>query len=559
MERVGLDLLIIGAGPVGLTAALEAKRHGLTVRIVDQKPARSTIGSRAMVVHSRVMELLEPNGSVVKKIREANSPVRQMKIHFDSDRNIMSQNWETVNWGDTKFPGMASLPQYDTERILEEEIVTTGGTIEYGVSIDHLSQNQHGVSTTLKHVADGKLETVTSTFVLAADGGRSQTREMIGVNMHRSRSKIYFIVADLSFQGANPIGSAKEMHIFPEGAGGFAFFFPLPKHNSFRVMFQTPKGMTNKSDVALDKHFFESTLLEYLGKEFEVKLVGWQSIFEITHGISETYRQGRVFLAGDAAHVHSPVRGQGMNYGMQDACNLIWKLAWVKRATDRAGTAAIADSSTDLILQSYHEERHTTGNELVQNVGMVTWIITTRNPFVQMIRNTLMRWVFSAPDGDNVRRMGQLELKYSHTPSRILVRHSNHHASFFSRVWGWIFGSNKKKNYICQPGERLPNLKLSTGLKLHELVDRRRHTVLLLNLDAPQRSPGKDTMNMVGSVTPADTFQQVSEPPISGAALTTPQVVLVRPDLYVAAVGATMDELLWRLRETWDETMVTTM
>lgn len=569
-----IDLLIVGAGPVGLTAALQAKRTGLTVRIIEQKPERAAHDSRAMVVHPRVLELLETAGSVVSNIQAKATNVEQINVHFgtaavaaatasggDQKEDVLTQHWDKVPWGDTLYHGIAFLPQYETEHILEEELNLAGGKVEYGWAIENLSQDNDKdvVTTTLVQQQGGgeNTTTITSKFVLGADGGRSKTRDLIGITMHRSHSKVYFIVADIGLLGGDdiPLGNdTKQIHVFPEGAGGTAAFFPLPEVNKYRVMLQTPEGMTNKSEVTLDKAFFEDILLERLGLKFEVELSGWQTIFEVTHGISGSYRAGRVFLAGDAAHIHSPVGGQGMNYGMQDACNLVWKLAWAKRVQQRFPEAA--KESVERILQSYHEERFSTGKDLVKVVEWATWMITTRNPVLQKLRNFAFRLFFAHTAGDNIRKLGQLDLKYYAASSRLVVPDT-------TSSWWYVLGVSSKP-FLCLAGERLPNVLLDNDSKLHQLVDRKRHTWVFLNLpvdkSANHDEPGK---NGDGSTTVHATLapfaKQTSVPILSEVAVTAPQVLLVRPDLFVAGVAATQEELLRRLDAVWDDPMVATM
>merc|ERR1712227_437711 len=197
-------------------------------------------------------------------------------------------------------------------------------------------------------------------------GGRSKTRELAGIEMNRHVSDAHFVVADIALKGNPPLrsrGDGKCIHVFPSGQG-MNVFLPIAGKNSYRFFAQAPKGITSKDQVTLDVTFLEKFLKERTGLDFSVELLGsWNTIFKVTHGISDSHVRGNVILVGDASHVHSPVGGQGMNLGMQDAMNLLWKLAWAKRVEEEGG----------------------------DKVEIGTRILTTRNPIVQAIRNFAMK------------------------------------------------------------------------------------------------------------------------------------------------------------------------
>jgi len=179
------------------------------------------------------------------------------------------------------------------------------------------------------------METFQAKYVLGCDGGRSKTRSCIGIEMDRKYSGTYFIIGDCTFEEPLPTGSEKQIDLFstPMGLG---ILFPLPGKNKVRIFFQAPPGVKSRHDLKLDRAFYEKLLKERTGMDFVVKeLNDWQSVFEISHGTSSGYRVGRVFLSGDAAHVHSPVGGQGMCFGIMDANAFASKLAWAKRCAAR--------------------------------------------------------------------------------------------------------------------------------------------------------------------------------------------------------------------------------
>lgn len=518
---------------------------GLSVRIVDRKTKRSVHDSRAVVVHPRVMELLESiqNGAVTTEIAKTAFHLKGVFFYLkkwfgnnDGDSDHLKLNMNDVVWGDTDYPNLYFLPQFETERILEEAFNTDGGKVEYGVSLDNLIQTDNLVTTTLRNVIDETTETVASKWVLGADGGRSKTRDLIGIKMNRLQSDLFFIIADIVFKGEPPLAShdpGKGGHVFPSKHGLVALF-PLPGENSYRLAGQTPMGITSKDQVTLDEDFFERFLLERTGKKFEVELGPWQTIFEITHGSSDSYRKGNVMLAGDASHVHSPIGGQGMNLGIQDAKNLLWKLAWAKRVMKDASNEeekAEATATVETILGSYHSERHALGQDLIKSVENATKLLSSRNWFVQFIRDMLIRFLLPSDHAKNdFRKAGQLELAYTPESSPIIIK------------------KKTSKTYICIPGQRLPNIRLDDGSHLHSHIDRIRHTWVFLNKAGSESLP--NSYSKVANVIPATFDAQVSVPLILEKTYGAQQVLLVRPDQFVAGVGETQEELLDELKKS---------
>jgi hypothetical protein len=219
-----------------------------------------------------------------------------------------------------------------------------------------------------------------------------------------------------------------------------------------------------------------------------------------------------------------------MNLGIQDANNILWKLAWAKRIMDNASSEeekAAAAASVDIILGSYHTERHALGQNLVQSVQKATGVLATKNPFMRFLRNMVI-WIIASRDGtqNNFRKAGQLELAYPAESSAIIIE-----------------SVKASKNIICSPGQRLPNIRLSDGTHLHSHIDRVNHTWVFLN-DASGASVSDGQVSYQKIVHVTASAKQVSVPIISKQALTAQQVILVRPDLFVAGIGETRQELL---------------
>jgi 2-polyprenyl-6-methoxyphenol hydroxylase-like FAD-dependent oxidoreductase len=486
------------------------------------------------------MELLNSvqNGAVTKKIEETAFHLEGISVYLPKccDDSPVELNLNDAIWGDTDYPCLHILPQYETERILEGAFNNAGGNVEYGVSLEDLSQSDNLVTTTLRNITEETTETVTSKFVIGADGGRSKTRDLIRIKIDRHLSDAYFVVADVVFKNepAELQGKEKRAHMFPSKKG-VAVLLPLPGKYACRLLAQAPLGITSKDDLNLDEKFFEQLLLERTGIEFEVGLGPWQTIFQMTHGSSESFRVRNVMLAGDASHVHSPVGGQGMNLGMQDAMNLLWKLAWVKRISEGytpneegQETEEEVASTIETILSSYNLERQSLVKELVESVEFATKMIATKNPLLQSIRNMALRFVLSSNIWKNTfRKVGQLEMKFSPKSSPIIMENQM-----------------KKGTFICVPGQRLPNIRLDDDSHLHSHIDRARYTWLFLNTNAMKSSGSWKIVQAI----PAPIDRQLSIPSIPEKTLASQQVLLVRPDQFVAAVGDSQVDIMKELK-----------
>merc|ERR1712176_1025445 len=407
------------------------------------------------------------------------------------------------------------------------------------------------MGTTLRKTSTDTTETLVSRWVLGADGGRSKTRDLIGSKLTRHQSDLFFVVADIVLKGENiPLSShapGKGGHVFPQGP---CAFLPLPGENTYRLFGRAPAGVKSADEVTMDEKFFRDFILEHTGMNIDVELGKWQTIFEITHGQTDSYRNGNVMLAGDASHVHSPVGGQGMNLGMQDSNNLLWKLAWSKRILEAVAndgeeekSSSSSEAVVDTILDTYQSERHSLGKDIVRSVEFGTNIIAMDNVIVNFFKNFMARMVLPSETAkQNFRKMGQLDLAYPPSSSSIIIE---------NRSWS--------SNYICSPGQRLPNIRLEDDSHLLSHIDRVQHTWVFLNETDQQggAAPPPSALAMLSIMrgakvvhVVASSFEdQVSMPAISKTAYEAQQVLLIRPDQFVAAVGTSIEPLVDELKQ----------
>lgn len=361
-----VDVLVVGAGPTGLTAALEARKLGMSVRIIDRQPAR-VHQSKALVVHARTMEMFESLG-IAARARERGAVFRALNLHGSAGA-AGRIDLETLDWGDTDFPFWLTVPQYETEQVLEEALVAAGTSIEWGTAFRGLDQEADAVIAQVQ-AQDDPFE-VRARWVVGADGGRSSVRDAIGGHMARHDAKAVFMLAD-AFTTCDLPEDEGHLFIHPNG---FLVIVPMPEPRQWRIIAHLPRE--DPADPApIDADFLDALIADRAPVEFGAHDVGWTSRFALTHGVSDLTRNGRVFLVGDAAHVHSPAGGQGLNTGVQDSHALIWRIA-------------VADSldgpARETLLDSFAIERHQVAAAMVGNVRRATAVLTGRSTLARRV------------------------------------------------------------------------------------------------------------------------------------------------------------------------------
>jgi 2-polyprenyl-6-methoxyphenol hydroxylase-like FAD-dependent oxidoreductase len=356
-------IIVVGAGPVGLTAAGELARRGVPVRIIDQREA-PTDQSRAIVVHSRSLEMFERIG-VVDEIIAAGVRTDAMEMHADGKLIIRIE----LSLVDSHYPYSVTLAQTETERILTGALSGHGVSVERGVTLTALEQDAEGVRVTLRH-PDGHDEVATCPWLVGADGAHSDVRHQVGSALAGSFKGERFLMGDV--HAAHSLDPHTMLTFFSPHDGPL-LAFPM-KGDRMRLIAQIPVT----AEAPATQEWLQQVIDERSDSKITIHDALWLTKFDVRHAQVPQYRVGRVFLAGDAAHVHSPAGGQGMNTGMQDAFNLGWKLARVSRSGSAGGS---------VLLDSYHAERHPVGAKVIEFTTALTRAATVTNPIVQKLRN----------------------------------------------------------------------------------------------------------------------------------------------------------------------------
>lgn len=385
--------LIAGAGPVGLTMAIELARFQVPVRIVDKSSGR-TDKSKALAVWSRTLELLDRSGCTQKLI-DAGRKTRAVNIM--SGRKIIAR----VAFDDLEspFPFVLMVPQSETERVLEEELETFGVKVERNVELIDFTDFGSEVACNLLH-PDGRNEATTADWLIGCDGAHSLIRHRLAMPFEGNIVPGTFVLADVHVSGLDL--PEDEFPIFWH-RNGMVAFFPIDK-TRYRVIADT--GIGQQHDPTLEDM---QTIVDQRGPSgILLSDCVWIAPFTINERKVKDFRAGRVFLVGDAAHIHSPAGGQGMNTGIQDAINLAWKVAMV--VNNRA--------NADLLLSSYSIERSANAVQVLKDSGRMLRMATVSSVATQTIRDFLVHHLFglSFVRHKAADRLAELTVEYVESP-----------------------------------------------------------------------------------------------------------------------------------------------
>lgn len=357
------NVIVIGAGPTGLAAACGLRGAGVAVRVLDGA-AGPAVTSRALGLQPRGVEVLHRLGAL------ADLPERAMPI----DKVVMTVNGrELVRlWVGAAMrrlgvqPGLI-ISQAEIERAMRDRLAELGGKVEWGRRVAGLAVRRDRVSVRLED--GGELD---AGWVIGADGAHSIVRKALDVGFPGVPLVERFLLADVHADLNRPRDAACTWIT----GDNLLAAFPLPGDGLWRLMAPAPAGFGDKPT--------HDAIVEFLGTRLKAEVVGsirtaeWTSSFRIQRRLADTYRRGRVLLAGDAAHIHSPLGGQGMNTGIGDAENLAWKLALV-----------IGGRAADGLLDTYETERRPIAKEVLDSTTGLTRLVVSDNPLAQFVRDRI--------------------------------------------------------------------------------------------------------------------------------------------------------------------------
>lgn len=534
-----LSVLVVGAGPVGLSTAAELRRHGVECRIIDElaQPRRY---AKAVGVQPRTLEVWQSLG-VLRQALDAAIPLRGQLLYVNGTR---THELPLVVPPDIPY-GFVALPQYETERLLTDHLALRGTQVERRVRLSSFTQDPDGVTAEL--AGPSGTETVRCRFLVGCDGAHSVVRKGLGLRFDGDAFPEEYMLGDVEVDWSLPEGFViRSTHQVNGHTDDLLMCVPLPGAKRYRMSMMVPPHLSSTpasppagppGSVAV-QHGMEAdrapqladlqAVLDRLAPEpTTASALRWSSVFRISHRLVDRYGEGRVFVAGDAAHIHPPTGAQGMNTGIQDAHNLAWKLALV-----------LTGDAPASLLTSYDAERHPVGEEVVGR--------TVRHA---------REGIDADPDDPSlvVRREAQLLVNYRGGP---IVAES------IPDVRG------------PQPGDRAPDCRglvrevVGFPLRLFDLLPGLGHTLLLYADDAADAADFDDISHRVRARAPGllDTYAVLAPgagaeglllPALRDAAgefrtaygAQGPSAYLVRPDGYLGyrATPATAAGLLRHL------------
>ncbi|MEV7673907.1 FAD-dependent monooxygenase [Streptomyces sp. NPDC088752] len=361
-HRTTTDVLVVGAGPVGLSAAAELRRHGVHCRIVERLPARLPY-AKAVGIQPRTLELWDRMG-LVREVLEAAVPIRGQLLYADGEERARIE----LEMPPEVPYGFAALPQYETERLLEEYLARLGTAVERGTGLVSFDRDRDGVTARLR-TASGADEELRVPYLIGCDGAHSVVRKALGLSFEGGAFPEEYMLGDVEADWDLPHGyGVRSSRRSADGsADDVLVCIPLPGAGRYRMSMRVPPELSARGSTAPDgvAHGVQTGRTPELSdlqavvdrlapRPARLSRLRWASVFRISHRIVDRYGEGRVFVAGDAAHIHPPTGAQGMNTGVQDACNLAWKLALVVRGGAGPG-----------LLATYDAERRPVGEEVV--------------------------------------------------------------------------------------------------------------------------------------------------------------------------------------------------
>lgn len=362
---MNVQVLIVGAGPSGLMMAITLAKHHIPFKIIDKKPG-ITAYSKALGMQPRTLEIMRIF-KLDQELIQRGLPQTKLQF-FRGIKPLVAADFSRLC---TAYPFILAIPQSETEAVFEEALKKQDIKVQWNTELTEIEQDRSGVTVILK--SNNHIFKERYAYVIGCDGIHSSVRNGLEISFVGEKVGEVFALADGVVEGnidkTAPVGS------IAENQDGMVLMLPLP-HGRTRVVINNCR-LTRKEQ--LTEEFFNSVIQKRLASFLVVKNISWSSIFTIEYRRASRFSKGRCFLVGDAAHVHSPIGGQGMNTGIQDAYNLGWKLAFILRGIGKS-----------CLLKTYGEEREAIAKRLLAMTHRMTTVAARSRPILNFLRPHLM-------------------------------------------------------------------------------------------------------------------------------------------------------------------------
>jgi 2-polyprenyl-6-methoxyphenol hydroxylase-like FAD-dependent oxidoreductase len=417
------DVIIVGAGPTGLSLAAQLIRYGISFVIFDKKEGVTDL-SKALVVHARTLEIYDQL-NLAQQAVEGGEVVQKGALLHDGK---ISAHLDFSDFGGrlSPFPFFLIFEQSKNEHLLYEHLKQMGKDVQWQTEMESLTQDANGVKAVIKN-ANGQTQIISAQYLVGCDGASSPTRHLLNAKFEGSTYPRLFYVADVDME------CETDKHMFNAALGdtSFVLIVPMQGEKQWRLIGNMPEhDYENQVSPEVSYDEVENKVKQLVRRPLDITNVRWFSTYKVHTRHAEKFQYGRCFLAGDAAHVHTPAGGQGMNTGIQDVYNLAWKIAFVLK-----GYAG------DVLLESYNEERLANAKKLLQTTDQFFNVAASEQWYFRFIRNNILPSVASF-----VSQFGAAKEFLFPMVSQIGL---NYHDSSLSRHDG-------DSNFDVKAGERMP-------------------------------------------------------------------------------------------------------
>ena len=505
MEIPTTQVVIVGAGPSGLSMAAQLIRHGIDFLLLEKKETTTTL-SKAIVVQARTLEIFQEMGIVEEAIRRGRETADLRLFHKGKQK--LAVNLAGLGKGLSAFSFALSLEQSKTEALLAEYVQKNGKEIHWKSELIHFEQDGQEVRVTYKD-ANGIEQHIKAAYLVGCDGASSIVRHQLGLSFEGSTEPKLFYVADVVLKSPMIQTDALHMYMVPKG---FILFFPMEGEGHYRIVGVLP------GDMDAERTYTFSDIGPFVQQQIQMPVqfeeVRWFSTYKVHSRKASAFQKGRCFLAGDAAHIHTPAGGQGMNTGIQDAYNLAWKMAYVLRGKTR-----------EEVLDTYDTERSANARHLLQTTDRMFDILSGVNPFWNFIRLTFLPPFFSL-----VSKSRAIQRNIFPLVSQIGIAYPHSALTVSSKI-----GKVKA-------GDRMPYFVFSNGKQIFDYLNEPVFKLLYFGNQEVKNPLEKDISFPM-------TFLSFQEIPSSLFGNASDFYLLVRPDNHISFIGSHLDACRELLRK----------